>query len=99
MSEKPYEIVILGSVSPQGPEGASNSLLHSVLNHMADVQIQMLEAISKKFGHSVEELVECIRDTSEIMNRLTKSPTVSDFVEVKYELKTKTGKKVLIKKS
>lgn len=99
MSEKPYEIVILGSVGPTAAHEAATSLLHSVLNHMAEVQIQMLEAISKKFGHSMEELVECIRDTPDLMNQLNRSPGVKDFVEVKYELKTKSGKKVLIKKS
>ncbi len=99
MSEKPYEIVILGSVSPTAAEGAITSLLHSVLNHMAEVQIQMLEAVSKKFGHSIEELVECIRDTPDLMGQLNKSAGVKEFVEVKYELKTKSGKKVLIKKS
>jgi hypothetical protein len=99
MSEKPYEIVVLGTVGASGKEFAATSLLHSLLNHMAEVQLQMLEAISKKFGHSLEDLVECIRDTPELMNELNKGPGVKEFVEVKYEMKTKSGKKVLIKKS
>ena len=90
--EKPYEIVILGDVGC--PKEAARSLLHSVLNHVADVQIRMLEAISKKFGHSVEDLVECVREDPAVLR-----PGIQEFVEVKYEMKTRTGKKVLIKKS
>ena len=91
---KPYEIVVLGDVAHGSPAAeAHRSLLHSVLNHVADVQIRMLEAISKKFGHSIEDLVECVREDPAILR-----PGIADFVEVKYEMKTKSGKKVLIKK-
>jgi hypothetical protein len=89
---KPYEIVVLGDVGC--PKEAARSLLHSVLNHVADVQIRMLEAISKKYGHSVEELVECVREDPSVLQ-----PGIKEFVEVKYQLQTKSGKKVLIKKS
>ena len=93
---KPYEIVVLGDINCE--KDAARSLLHSVLNHVADVQILMLEAISKKFGHSVEDLVECLRDSSSVLEVMKSCGGVQEFVETKMEMKTKSGKRVVVKK-
>lgn len=100
MSVPPYEIVIVGEID--SPKDAIRSLLHSTLTHMAKVQTTMLEVLSRKYGHSVEEMVEVLRDSSEFNpQQLDKYPDVSSFVEtilpVKKEMKTKKGKKVILK--
>ncbi len=102
MSLEPYEIVIVGDM--ESPQDAIRSLLHSTLNHVAKMQMTMLEVLASKYGHSVEEMVEVLRD-SEAFNpqKLALNPVAAAFVEklekkeeVK-ELKTKKGKKVILK--
>ena len=101
MSLEPYEIVIVGDMD--SPHDAIRSLLHSTLNHVAKMQMTMLEVLASKYGHSVEEMVEVLRD-SEAFNpqKLALNPVATAFVE-KLEkkevkpLKTKKGKKVILK--
>jgi hypothetical protein len=109
MAEVPmYELCILGD--SDSPHDAIRSLLHTTLTHMAEFEIRMLGVISKKFGHTVEELVEAIRDAPEFATKtlaveVVKAEIVEKVVpqeknevkEVKKALKTKTGKKVVIK--
>jgi hypothetical protein len=102
MSIEPYEIVIVGDID--SPHDAIRSLLHSTLNHVAKMQMTMLEVLAARYGHSVEEMVEVLRD-SEAFNpqKLALNPVAAAFlekVEDKKEekpLKTKKGKKVILK--
>jgi hypothetical protein len=69
--------------------------------------VAMLNILAEKYGHSMEEMVEVLRD-SEAFNpqKLALNPVAASFIEkiekkekeeVK-ELKTKKGKKVILKK-
>lgn len=104
MESKPiYELCILGDA--ESPHDAIRSLLHTTLTHMAEFEIRMLGVISKKFGHTIEELVEAIRDAPEFATKtlaveVVKTEIVEKVVRPVVEkkpLKTKTGKKVVIK--
>jgi hypothetical protein len=105
MSLEPYEIVIVGEM--ESPHDAIRSLLHSTLNHVAKMQVAMLEVLAAKYGHSVDEMVEVLRD-SDAFNpqKLVLNPVATAFVEKVVEkkekeevkaLKTKKGKKVILK--
>ena len=102
MSLEPYEIVIVGDMD--SPHDAVRSLLHSTLNHVAKMQMAMLEVLSVRYGHSVEEMIEVLRN-SEPFNpqKLALNPVAAAFVEKSVEkkeeksLKTKKGKKVILK--
>ena len=90
-----YEVVIVGDEGD--PHDAIRSLLHTTLTHMAEFQVRMLEVISKRFGLKMEDMVEAIRDSQEFATKtLAKEVIQSEVVEK--VLKTKKGKKVIIKK-
>lgn len=96
-----YELCILGDA--ESPHDAIRSLLHTSLTHFAEFQIRMLEVLSKKFGHSLESLVEAIRDAPELSGRALAIEVVQKAVVEKVipaappVLKTKAGKKVVVK--
>lgn len=96
-----YEIVIVGDASD--PSDAIRTLLHSTLGAVAEIQIRMLEAISKRFGHSIEDLVETIRDYARVPGKQNpvQEGIVSGLIafEEKIGIKTKSGKKAVIKKT
>ncbi len=97
-----YEIIIVGDASD--PSDAIRSLLHSTLGAVADIQIRMLEAISKRFGHSIEDLVETIRDSERksdsVGNPVQEGIAAGLLVfEEKVGIKTKSGKKAVVKKT
>ncbi len=91
-----YEILVCGPLD--SANDAIHSLLHSTLNHVAKVQLTMLEVLSEKYGHSVEDMVEVLRDSKQFNpQQLALNPVAAKFVEVA-ELKTKKGRKVLVSK-
>jgi hypothetical protein len=86
-----YEVAVIGDVD--SPNEAIRSLLHTTLNHVADFQIMILKIISEKFGHSMEDLVEAVKEDKTFKESLMVNPATVTF------LKTKAGKKVIVKSS
>jgi hypothetical protein len=84
-----YEIAVIGDVD--SPAEAVRSLLHTTLNHVADFQVMILKIISEKYGHSMEELVEVIKEDKTFKESLLINAATVTF------LKTKGGKKVIVK--
>jgi len=91
-----YEVVIVGEVGD--PHDAVRSLLHTSLTHVAEFQVRMLEVIGRRFGLKIEEMVEAIRDSQEFATKTLATEVIQSEV-VEKVLKTKKGKKVIIKKS
>ena len=91
-----YEVVVIGDI--HSPHDAIRSLLQTTLTHVADFQSMILKIISERYGHSMEELVAVIKDDE----RFQKSLGVTSANEVGAAatfLKTKSGKKVVVKKT
>ena len=86
-----YEVAVIGDID--SPAEAIRSLLHTTLNHVADFQVMILKIISEKYGHSIDELVEAIKEDKTFKESLVLNPTAVTF------LKTKGGKKVIVKKT
>lgn len=84
-----YEVAVIGDAD--SPAEAIRSLLHTTLNHVADFQVMILKIISEKFGHSMEELVEAVKEDKTFKESLILNPAAVTF------LKTKGGKKVIVK--
>jgi hypothetical protein len=84
-----YEIAVIGDID--SPQTAIRSLLHTTLNHVADFQVMILKIISEKYGHSLDELVEAIKEDKTFKESLVVNPATVTF------LKTKGGKKVIVK--
>ena len=84
-----YEVVVIGDID--SPQKAIRSLLHTTLTHVADFQVMILKIISKKYGHSIEELVEAIKEDTTFKESLLLNPAAVTF------LKTKSGKKVVLR--
>ncbi len=94
MTSATYEVVIIGD--SENKEDAARSLLHTTLTHVAEFQIRMLDVVSQKFGITKEALVEAIRDAPEFQKEsLSKEVIAAEIVEK--VLKTKSGKKVIVK--
>ena len=89
-----YEVIIMGDAGC--PQDAARSLLQTTLDHMAEFQVRMLEVISKRFGIPQEALVEAIRDTPEFQKETLAKEVIAEEI-VEKVLKTKSGKKVIIK--
>ena len=94
-----YEVVVIGDI--HSPHDAIRSLLQTTLTHVADFQNMILKIISERYGYSMEELVAVIKDDE----RFQKSLEVSHNSEVTGVrtvaatfLKTKSGKKITIRK-
>jgi hypothetical protein len=90
-----YELVVVGKEGD--PHDAIRSLLHTTLTHMAEFQVKMLEVIGKRFGLKMEDMVEAIRDSQEFATKTLANEVIQSEV-VEKVLKTKKGKKVIIKK-
>jgi phosphoribosylformylglycinamidine (FGAM) synthase PurS component len=90
-----YELVIVGEEGD--PHDAIRSLLHTTLTHMAEFQVKMLEVIGKRFSLKMEDMVEAIRDSQEFATKTLANEVIQSEV-VEKVLKTKKGKKVIIKK-
>jgi hypothetical protein len=86
-----YEVAVIGDID--SPAEAIRSLLHTTLNHVADFQVMILKIISEKYGHSMDELVEAIKEDKTFKESLVLNPTAVTF------LKTNGGKKVIVKKT
>jgi hypothetical protein len=86
-----YEVAVIGDID--SPAEAIRSLLHTTLNHVADFQVMILKIISEKYGHSMDELVEAIKEDKTFKESLVLNPVAVTF------LKTKGGKKVIVKKT
>lgn len=84
-----YEVVVIGDV--ESPQKAIRSLLHTTLTHVADFQVMILKIISEKYGHSMDELVEAIKEDTTFKESLLLNPAAVTF------LKTKSGKKIVLK--
>jgi len=91
MDQMDYEVAVIGDID--SPAEAIRSLLHTTLNHVADFQVMVLKIISEKFGHSMDELVEAIKEDKTFKESLVLNPVAVTF------LKTKGGKKVIVKKT
>jgi hypothetical protein len=89
MDPMDYEVAVIGDAD--SPAEAIRSLLHTTLNHVADFQVMILKIISEKFGHSMEELVEAVKEDKTFKESLVINPASVTF------LKTKGGKKVIVK--
>ena len=90
-----YEVVIVGD--SDDPNDAVRSLLHTTLTHVAEFQVKMLEVIGKRFNLKMEDMVEAIRDSQEFATKTLAAEVIQSEV-VEKVLKTKKGKKVIIKK-
>jgi hypothetical protein len=90
-----YELVIVGDSGD--PNDAVRSLLHTTLTHMAEFQVKMLEVLAKRFELKIEDMVEAIRDSKEFATKTLATEVVQSEI-VEKVLKTKKGKKVIIKK-
>lgn len=90
-----YELVVVGEEGD--PHDAIRSLLHTTLTHMAEFQVKMLEVIAGRFGLKMEDMVEAIRDSQEFATKTLANEVIQSEV-VEKVLKTKKGKKVIIKK-
>ena len=88
-----YEVAVLGDADC--PEDAIRSLLHITLTRVADFQVKMLEVIGERFKISMDDMVEAIRDAPSFQAAL-----MGEFAEKVQPLlmKTKSGKKVVVKK-
>jgi hypothetical protein len=84
-----YEVAVIGDAD--SPAEAIRSLLHTTLNHVAEFQVMILKIISEKYGHSMEELVEAVKEDKTFKESLILNPAAVTF------LKTKGGKKVIVK--
>lgn len=91
MDQIDYEVAVIGDI--ESPADAIRSLLHTTLSHVADFQIMILKIISDKYGHSMDELVEAIKEDNTFKESLILNPAAVTF------LKTKGGKKVIVKKT
>ena len=90
-----YELVIVGDSGD--PNDAVRSLLHTTLTHMAEFQVKMLEVLAKRFNLKIEDMVEGIRDSKEFATKTLATEVIQSEI-VEKVLKTKKGKKVIIKK-
>jgi len=102
-----YEVIVLGDVD--SPHDAIRSLLHSTLVHVANFQIMILKIIGEKYGHSMEDMVEAIKENPTFNKSILENPvTACAAAAVVFrkaeavaaqepEKKTKSGKKVIIK--
>ena len=84
-----YEVAVIGDV--ESPHQAIRSLLQTTLTHVADFQVMILKIISKKYGHSLEELIDAVKEDKSFKESLLINPVSVTF------LKTKSGKKVKVK--
>ncbi len=93
-----YEVVVIGDI--HSPHDAIRSLLQSTLTHVAEFQGMLLTIISEHYGHSMDELVAVIKE-DERFKKSVSSPGAFDKVisAAATFLKTKSGKKVVIKKT
>ena len=89
-----YEVIIMGDA--ECPQDAARSLLQTTLDHMAEFQVRMLEVISRRFGITQEALVEAIRDAPEFQKETLAKEVITEEI-VEKVLKTKSGKKVIVK--
>ena len=76
---------------------AVNSLLHTTLTHVAEFQIKMLKVISEKFSLKIEDLIDAVRDSPEFQKKYLETEVIQ--AEVTKPLKTKKGRKVVLKDS
>ena len=86
-----YELVVLGD----DKNDALRSLLHISLTHVAEFQVKMLKVISEKFSIELDTLIEVVRDSPEFQTKALAANVVC--AEVTKPVKTKNGRKVIIK--
>ncbi len=94
--QTPYEVVILGDV--ESPEDALRGLVQSVCTSVADTMNTILTIIHEKYGHSKEELAQLLHDDPRLAESLKVKLSPKQAIHVEQTLKTKKGKKVIIKK-
>ncbi len=100
-TEKPYEIVVMGDVA--SPEDCLRGLVHIACTSMANQLHTALTIISEKYGHSREELSLLLRDdprfSKTLSDQLQFVPSTPASIpnQPVATLKTKKGKKVIIK--
>ena len=88
----------------EGPSDALRVLLQTSLSHMADFQVMLLEVISEKYGHSVDEMLEVIVAHPKYKNLvvdplLTELASPSPSQDGKQVKKTKKGVRCIITKA
>lgn len=102
MPKEPYEIVVLGDVSSN--EDCLRGLLQHMCSSFSEKINTILTIISEKYGHSREELSLLLQQDPRLSDSLKKDfdltppstkETDSSTTSI---LKTKKGKKVIIKK-
>jgi hypothetical protein len=104
-SNTPYEILVLGDVN--SPEDCLRGLVHMTCSAVVKHLNVALQIISEKYGHTQEELSLLLRDDPRFASSLAKQ---LDFLPLTPSqpppqsrsppetLKTKKGKKIIIKK-
>jgi hypothetical protein len=97
-----YEVVVIGDIN--SPHDAIRSLLQTTLTHVAEFQNMILEIICERYGHSMDELVAVIKDDERFQKSVSSpspslSPPPSNEIPTAAAtfLKTKSGKKVVVK--
>lgn len=100
MSE-PYEVVVLGP--EESAEQNLRGLLQLLLQNSAKQFSCALDILSETYGHKKEEMCQVIRDSPKMASLLKEGVSISivpspPVVAPQEEVKTKKGKKVVIKK-
>jgi hypothetical protein len=105
-SNTPYEILVLGDVN--SPEDCLRGLVHMTCSAVVKHLNVALQIISEKYGHTQEELSLLLRDDPRFASSLAKQLDFSPLTPSQppptqprsppETLKTKKGKKIIIKK-
>ena len=89
--EQKFEVVIMGDSDCK--KDAVRSFLQTSLTHIAEFQITVLEVIACQFGLKMEDLVEAVRSAAEFQKKALTAAVAKTVIE----LKTKKGKKIIVK--
>jgi hypothetical protein len=103
-SNTPYEILVLGDVD--SPEDCLRGLVHMTCSAVVKHLNVALQIISEKYGHTQEELSLLLRDDPRFASSLAKQLEFAPLTSSPptqprsppETLKTKKGKKIIIKK-
>jgi hypothetical protein len=95
-SEEPVSVDIIVSGPSDSKEDCLRGLVQTMMDGFAKQLSTILTIISDKYGHSKEELSDLLRNDPRLLTSLKEE--ISFTPKNPEAVKTKTGKKVLIKK-
>jgi hypothetical protein len=94
-SEEAVSVDVIVSGPSDSKEDCLRGLVQTMMDGFAKQLSTILTIISEKYGHSKEELSDLLRNDPKLLASLKEEIS---FTPKEKETKTKTGKKVLIKK-